>query len=322
MIALCGAAAWLCLFDASLAATPNREGEGGEPVSLDGRDARESDGLHSLVSLRLEALAGRIDSFFGDDRVYEEETGTFVRAGSSVQWREGGSWEFTPQLQLKLSLPRTERRLRLVVDFEGEEQADRDTSFDEDALTVEGEDTRRLSAGAEVGPAKGNWKVTPGVRLLGRPDPFVRGRVWRAFLLDPWELRLTQRTFWFLEDGLGAGVEMDFERPVGEGHLVRASSAVEWSADDGNVAVKGDLFFFQRWTDRDAIGYRGEALGETKPGWQVVRYLLSVNYRRRLYEKWLFAGIEPALIFPGDDDFRPSWSALVKFEGFWGGRYL
>ena len=77
------------------------------------------------IAKKFDSYADRIDLFFAEDRLVEEENKTSIKIVNPVKWSEGGRFEFSPHFGVMLHLPNLQERFKV-----------RFTSYDEDKTEV------------------------------------------------------------------------------------------------------------------------------------------------------------------------------------------
>lgn len=288
------------------------------------------DRRHAEVSLEVERLSQRIDGLLGDRRAYEESTGSYLKVGGSAALLEKGQIRFDHVLRAKIVLPRTQERLKLLLESDedpdfGAGLAGRDGHAGEDpALREQASTAGSYLAGLELFVAeKLKWNVASaaGVRLRWPPDPFVRVRGTRTVPLGDWSLRAAQTLFWYDSRGAGEETSLSFERGLGERTLFRSTSEAVWTERRGLFELGQSLSVFQEVTPRDLLTYRVRVGGENEPTLHAERYGASVSYRRRLYDRWLFLRVEPELLFEKGSGFRGEPSIRFSLEAMFGADY-
>ena len=202
-----------------------------EEVHREGERSRVKDILdntHGYVSSTINDIARDIDTFFVDERVDEELKTSRLRVRLGGKLVKGGESDLWQRVRLNIRLPRTERRLQLVVDGfsddepieEIQEPSNKDDTVDT-ALRYIIRETRadrlQFSTGLSFGP---------------ETNVYVRIR-WRGVfsLKDSWIICPTQFLFWRTDDGAGQRTRLDIERKIfkDKNDLFRIRGDVTWS---------------------------------------------------------------------------------------------
>lgn len=274
-----------------------------EPGAPDGVVDRAQEYVGDVV----EALARYFDGFFGGELAYEEATGSHLQVGGEALWEDDGTWDFDDRVFLRLVLPHTQKRFRLVIESQRDALAEEPGPPGKQPASLTPSESRRTLLGLEgLLQQTRRWRVslTGGVKFPFPPDPFTRLRGRWQTPLGSWNFRFAQSFFWFLSDGLGEATSVDFERRLSEPLLLRLSSQATYIWDDNNFDLLQALAVFHRLSARDALTYRYALQGETHPATRIANHVVSVKYRRKLYRDWLFFEVEPGLRYTREDDFE------------------
>ncbi len=280
------------------------------------------DDTHRIITSTFLTIPNGIDGFFGATRVEEESNASLMRLSLEPRLEKGNEWSFITRVRIKLVLPHTEKRLRLVLESSPEE------ALQEPAEGLAGESSpldavrsaEQTAAIQAILRETRRWHVnlSSGIKLHTPIDPFVRLRAWGALPLEKWQIRLTQTVFWFDSIGLGETTRLDFERPLDVDTLFRASSQATWHRDDDTFHLGQELHLFYRHSRDRAIAYRLAAFGISEPTTHATDYYFDVRYRVRTWREWLFFEIGPQLHYPKADDFDLTPSLNFKLEAIFG----
>jgi hypothetical protein len=316
---------------ASGAAALERENTPADPQPM-AETLGEVEASYMAVSRSVEAAARRIDTFFGGERAYAEATGTYFRIGGASILRDDGTIGFEHRFRLYLDLPHTRKRYRFLIESNPEEDVS-EVSTGEDRSA--GESRRLASSVADERPNYSaalrfvlaetqRWSLNfdTGIRAEIPVNPFAKARARRTIPLDSWILRLTERVFWFNEEGFGESSRLDFDHSVAPGLLFRSTSEAVWRDRKGEFELSQNLFLFQQLSLRRALAYRLGVVGETDPCVRATEYGASIAYRQKIYKEWLYFQGTPELLFPREEDFRPKPRLTFLLEAIIGERYV
>jgi hypothetical protein len=295
----------------------------GPPVEEYGPE--DIDEAHREISERLLGTADWLDSFFVDERIEEEETRARLRLSLSALVREGEDVDVDPRIDLRLTLPNTRDRLRLLVFGDPDDGAGaagarrgvgRDAPFERrtsDRLTtalqyfITATDERNISARA-------------GLRFRSLSPVFFVGPRYRETIeLDSWTLRLTQSARWFSDDGWDVPTVIDFERELFDDRFFfRATPYGTWFEDEDGYFYGLNFNLFQPFSPRRAVEYEWNNAFQTRPSNRLEETLVRVRYRQVVWRDWLVVEVAPELSFPRDRDFEPTPGILLGFDVIFG----
>ncbi|PIP37433.1 MAG: hypothetical protein COX19_16735 [Desulfobacterales bacterium CG23_combo_of_CG06-09_8_20_14_all_51_8] len=256
--------------------------------------------------------ADRVDSFFGDERLDDENRYTRLRLGMGLGWHKNDGASLLTEVRLRLSLPQLKNRFQIVVDdsFEADEpdkgsviaEAAKDSEPDAALRYIlKHDERRRLTSDLGV-------RLSSPSQVFGR----LRGRIILPFPI--WELRLSQSAAWFTDDGVTETSELRWSRLLWTDWLFRAISRVTWEENNNGVTPAQSFSLFRELTTHR--GYRLGASGEwpETPHAHEAKYTTEFTYRQLLHSRWLFLEITPGLEFPQQRDYECTPYINFKIE--------
>ncbi|HEY7761088.1 MAG TPA: hypothetical protein VIA64_16860 [Burkholderiales bacterium] len=281
-------------------------------------------GMTSLI----EALVSRTDALFSGDRGYDAPTGSYVALGGRAilrRQRDDGS-EFEPVTRVRLNLPRTEERLKLLVDRDIENlsksTAQRETEVQ--AGVAERDDNPYLALRAVAAERLGiGLTADAGVRLRRADlDPFVRLHAERIFAWRGWSIPLSETLLWRESDHGSAATELAFLYPLSQRHALALISNATWRHSLGGFDLGQTASLFWRTSERSVAAAELVVIGHTEPQTEVTAFSAALRYRRLLHRDWLVFELRPQLTYPRDKDFRAIPSFTLQLEAWFGSNYV
>lgn len=298
--------------------------EGKAPAPKDTSPLDVLDKPHKLLSDQIVSLSTKMDSFFGDRRVFAESRKSFIRVYGDLAYAESRASDFSIKVQAKLVLPALEKRLKLLIESDDPTlNSSAETSTVTTPSGVPNVDVPKdFRAGLELLLTDSpHWYINTdaGIRIHSfLPDLFVRLRARREQDVNDWQFRLTQSVFWFEQTGAGALVQFDADRKLGANYLGRSRTIAAWSDHDQQYNFEQSFFLFQGIDENNAMSYEAGVFGASQPNSHVTAYAVGVKWRRRLHRQWLFGEVQPLLTWPEDQSFRPTTSILFRLEAVFG----
>lgn len=289
------------------------------PPGATNRVAARVDLWHAAISGRLVSTVDRVDRFFGDERVLEDNKETTVRAGIGVEWNEADGPSLKTRFNARLALPSLEKRIQLIADNFTEADEPLKGSHIEDSLRESDPDAGVRYIVKDEGPIR--FSGDAGLRLGNHPQVFGKLRARLVVPFDPWEMRLTQTAQWYSRDGLGETTEIRWSRLLRQGWIFRSGSRLSWREDRDGVMPSQSLSWQRAvgntWGHRIAL----DAEWPEVPSTGEAAYMISYGYRRLIHRNWLFMEIVPAVDFAQIRDYEPNPRFALLFEVlFSGGR--
>ena len=129
------------------------------------------DSSRDAASKQVTAFANWLDSFFADDRIYEESQKSHLKLNLLHISEEGNEPRYEANLQGKLTLPNTQERLKILFESDPEEDAGADTTV------VEAVEAQEQSLGLRYIQYTSKWfraHTDVGIRFRSGLDTFLR----------------------------------------------------------------------------------------------------------------------------------------------------
>lgn len=281
---------------------------------------------HAWFSQRVGRLSRQIDSYFGSPDVYDEVSGSYVEIELGQQFAEAGDSESIADFRIKVDLPRTEHRFKLLLESVSE---DLDPRNDNPARERRGERDDAESSGVFAGlrrvfveTAGLQVSTDAGIKVRTPPEAFARARLRRTWPLGAWQLRFKEGLFWFDDEGAGQTTELDLDRRLSERFALRASSRYQWLDDTDEWRLGHGLALYQILGSRNSLAYEVGVQASNRPVLRSEHYRIGVRFRRRVHEDWLFLSLVPDVFWRREEGFQPEPGFLIELEMLFGERYL
>jgi hypothetical protein len=282
---------------------------------------------HGFFSRSLESMTDHVDTFFGDDRIFIEDSGTYTRLSGSAIYEKKGELTFDGTVRLRLdlqNLSRLGRKVNLIL-------ASDDDAPDGGKITTGEPIFDRIDSAKPVAALqivlqeKRRWDVRlqPGLKMRVPLDPFIKLRTRRLQPLgEDWLLRLTTIPAWYESRGLELKSVLDFDTTPSERSLLRLSNGLFWEeGSKKNVQLQPSVSYSYILTPADIIAATTGVIFDTTPYLRDTTYFANIRYRRNLHEKWIFVEIKPQIVFERNASFRPDPSLILTVDMLFGEQY-
>ncbi len=274
------------------------------------------DKTRDAVSSGVTYFANWLDNFFGDDRIFEESQNSHLKLNLIEINEEGHEPRFEASLQGKLTLPNTQKRLKVLFESDPGEDVSPDDTI------IEAVENQQQSLGLRYIQFTSDWlraHTDIGVRFRSGFDTFARFRLRGLFDLGQWQLRAAETLFWRDSTGPGATTRVDIERRFAEDTLFRASSRASWLDKTRQFDMSQNFFLIHTINKHRAVIYQAGLTGVSEPKTHTTGYILSVRMRQQIHRDWLFFEINPKVIYPQAENFHSRHSLTFKLEVVFGG---
>ena len=277
------------------------------------------DKIHDDWSEWVLETANRVDGFFSNRQPAEVDQQTRLRAFVRVRYDGNEGAKLSPGVRARISLPKTENRLKLILGDDEDESRidDLDESQQNISLQLRGKHETALK----------QIRFDLGLRRRdGSYQPYVRARQSKIFKTGgPWVPRLTNSFYYFTKSKFEYRGQADFDRVIGSEYFFRPSTVLRWYENNSSQCDDGwcldqyfSLYEKLRRSKSEAIAYDFEIFLRDKPEFTVHDAVLKVRYRRMTKKKWLFWEVEPGVHFPSEYDHDPTFRLTVRLEGIFG----
>ena len=280
---------------------------------------------HKDVSSGLEWISKRIDTFFASEDLYAESTGSYARLTGSTIFREGGQQSWLGDLNLRIELPHTKKKLKLIIETDADQNLENRPGQPGQRTPNQALSKTTYYAGIEKELAeKSLWDVSTstGIKIRSPLDPFVRLRMTREVIFKYWKFRFTETLFHFHSSGTGHTSTIEWDRPMTKTDLFRMHTSATWWDNTNHYELSHSFTFFHEITERRALSYSIGVFGTNKPTSQADTYLFDIRYRQKLHKDWLYVEVNPQVLYLKSNNFKPEQSLTLKLEMIFGEKYL
>jgi len=276
------------------------------------------DESRDYVSQRFVATINDIDRFFGSERNFQESNDSVLQLDVTRVSGYSGTRNLVLAGRANVHLPNTERRLHLLIESDPDKNITTDARPGQAALMQTSKTPSSYAAAVRYEkPQDNRWlfSVDGGVKFQGLSSHlFARSRAAYTTRLIGWQVKFTETPFWFNNLGLGSSTQLDFDRTLSEPLLLRSSSYATWLNDKQNFDLRQDLSLFQAFNERTAVLYQASVIGASQPQFHSSDYVLMLQWRYRLHQKWMFVEVSPQMHYPQTRGYRPSPMLSLRLE--------
>jgi len=259
-----------------------------------------------IVSKYVETLNDGVDSFFmgaffDEELVEDESSGSNGRVFLTTRRVIGEGVNYKAGINLKIVLPKTRDRFKLLVETDENEDRQAETDIIGTADNV----TYSTAIRVELNEGR-HWKTSldNGIRWSGEPVYFSRIRARRTDYYEDWRSRFLQSIDWRTDVEWGAKLEMTALRPINFTRSFSLGFKADYNLNDDKAELESSVAIFHELDYRAAMLYQLAAFGDTEYITKVNEFVLSVSYRRKIYKNFVFAEIVPEIGFPRDLNYE------------------
>lgn len=279
-----------------------------------------ADDLQKRLSAGVAGTAAWLDSFFADDNFEAEANTTSLRLGLGTFSERGEGTDFRTRSRLRLSLPRLENRLRIVISGASDDFDTTDSDWEDVEQSVRGIDDDSLQAGLTYffrQDGRRNVSLGGGLRFRsGKPGVYVRPRYRHVWNFTTWDLRFIQRLTWYSDAGLDSRTELQLERLLDSGWFFRTTGQLDWYEEEDGVFPQLKFLWRRPLSERRVLAIHWNSYFETQPSTVFDSTLFRVQYRQRVWREWLWFTVAPQVVFPREQDYEAVPGLMLEVEGW------
>lgn len=276
------------------------------------------DGTHDTISGSLKDFTRGADAFFSNENAKYESSRSYLRFRGDLIWNEGGDFSTQGDLKIKIRLPQTEKKLKVVFESNPNERLDDLERIHDQPIDRTEDKDNKYYAGIEADLGrKDKWRFKPSlsIKLRSPLEYLIRFRGNRTYrITNKWRLDFTETLYWFNTTGFGADTNIDFRRPFYDNFLFRSNTFFRYTDLNDYWDLSQVFAIDHRLSDRRAISYQVGAFGISEPSIHSTDYLLSVRYRQNIHSDYLFAEVIPQILYQKINDFHAEHSVLFRIE--------
>lgn len=299
-------------------AADGEENAEGETITVSGKTYQWIEDSRRYVGSAVKKMTGSVDSYLSRDKSVSQND-SYIRLRLGYILEEGGGTFPNNDIKLKMDLPKTEDRWKLIFetnpeDFETLENQQQDHTAAQRVYQ---------NADGSIGAVKfilNDWRYWKsdfdvGVKAPLPLEPFVRFNIKRQYKLSEfWSAATKHSVYYFTQEGFGEHSTLVFDRPLDDSWTFLNAINMQWHNTNEVLEFSEVVTFQHRLTERDTFLYRTGAFYQEHPVPHLQSYFVDTIYRRRLYEHWLFGEVIPSVIWSENKEFNANTTLTLRIE--------
>lgn len=284
------------------------------------------DEVHNNVSRRFSDFVGQVDEFFGEDLELDQVNKSWFRVRLDARSLEDDDPEFKGNIKLKLVLPSTEKRLRLLLSTEEEDTRDPDSRPGSRPATNDdnGNVSLALRFLRDIREDSG-LRFDIGARVRDkRAQTFARiGAFIRRPLTQEWQATLSNNAVYYDQSGFEDQLTLKFERYLDSNRqlLLLNSTQFAWSEGNKGAGISQQVGLYRQLSDAASVAVEFQVTALTAPDRGEKRFRggeLRFRLRQNIWRPWFFYELTPSLSWPAEEDYRALYGGLIRIEVIFG----
>lgn len=274
-------------------------------------------------------FATGIDSFFGNDRNFQETNKSVLQIDATRIMQQDATPTIGLSFKAKFHLPNAQRRLHLMLESNpdqnlpgqtlGQQLQQQQSSLFKEVTTPDSYGAALRFENKEGSPfqlgADGGLKADNGQEFYTYSiHPFVRTSASYIKPLQIVQLKLTESMFWFNTTGAGENTQLEIDHKYTEKVLFRATSGATFLVNNEDYTFHQDFAIFDTIDKQKSLLYQLTANGVSRPAAEITEYVAMVLYRRRVHQDWVFLEVNPQLHYPKVNIFQINAELILRLE--------
>jgi hypothetical protein len=266
----------------------------GSPV-YDRDDVRESilDSTKSTLTNSINTLANRIDSFFATERADDELGRSRIRISQTYNLREREMPVTQTRYRFNLKLPNLEAQFKL-------------DPKSKDKNRLKGEKNKNELIKINNNPTGWILNADAGVSIAIPPRLNLRTRLRNNFYLGPIAHRFAESLSYTTDEiGLEEETNLQSDLRLSDILLFRFNNIKTWNLQNEIFTTSHGPSLIQSLGNKEAMSYNFSINNEViEKVFFTSSYTFSVNYRKNVYNEWIYFDFIPGIDFPKKWSFR------------------
>ncbi|UJF16934.1 hypothetical protein L0B53_03050 [Vibrio sp. SS-MA-C1-2] len=281
------------------------------------------DDKQQLISQGVTSSASSLDRFIASSELEDDiENLSYFQIKVAQRFEHHESPSYISSFKLRLSLPNTKKRFKLVLDsdpddFKSPESQQRD--YDLGSSNIDDKQDNATAALRFYGRESLRWKSSfdVGVKFKLPVNPFARVRVSRFHELnDNLVSQVKQRFFYYDQDGFGSKTEFNLFFKNQTESFWTATAQAQFLDDENIWELYEGISYYQRPSDRYLIQYNLGFSQQSRPSFSPTDYWVSAEFYYRVYKKWLYLKVIPEITFPEKNNYDITPAITFQFDLF------
>jgi Tfp pilus assembly major pilin PilA len=272
---------------------------------------QQSDVLQDNINTMMQDSASWLDSLANNNSQTSE--GAAATGYLQLGWLpRSADWsELDPKFKVRLSLPRWNERIALVLDNDDEDELLLD--YEASSLNSD-DDPEKLNIALQYIKTFDSLTKVKFRAGISRNQLYARSEVKYQWLTENYTVTVVPRLDYFKRDGWAPSVKSSVVYPLTDSVL---SFSASWQEIEKEESSRQKIGLYH-------IGKIGDA-GELVSGIQYSNnenseesLLLSIRHRTLLYKDWMFFELEPFVEFRQENDYRREFGLAIRLISYYG----
>lgn len=272
----------------------------------------KAEAVQSKLNNMMQDTAAWLDNIYTDKDDASQE-GASANGYVQLGWmpRTGDLADFDPKFKVRLSLPRWNNKVALVLDNDDEDELQLD--YEAAPIGQDNED-EELNIAIQYAERIGDL-VDVKYRLgLSRGQLYARSEIKKRWRTEDYSIEIVPRLDYFYSDGWAPSIKSSVTIPIGTNILSFSASWQKVEKEDDSrqkigLYYVGNISAKKQWVS--GIQYTNNKYSQES---------LFISYRLRnlIHKDWLFIEFEPFIEFRQERDYRRDFGMAIRLITYYG----
>jgi len=273
--------------------------------------------FHETISDSVYQSAVWFDNFFLDEDMKQSNPEATARIRFGWEPKSRDFSEVDIRFRIKVKLPHFENKVDLILS-DDDDSTQEDLPLETVNTASEIEETKFAAAVRYTHKKNKNRLLESRIGISGG-DIFLKARHKRMYTWqNTHSLRIEPSVYYYLKDGLGAKLLLEYNYQANEKSQYRINYSVRGSESFSGLRWKHGFYNLTQLQSNSAtiagLQIEGERNGEN--GFIIDKYTLSYRYRFNAIRSWLFFEVEPFVEWAEIENYSTSPGIALRVEGF------
>lgn len=256
------------------------------------------DSGHLIVANSVDSVATWLDRWLGGDDIDYSSRESQARLRHSSLWEESESYDGSIDFRLKLLLPNTEKKLKLIVRSDTDDRDQQDLVESRAARESREAGIALQIAGFHLGYTQTDFRF--GLKSGKRIRTAVRTKYNYPFT-DRFQLKGVNEFYWLSGFGVGQRLRTELDYLLKEGQLLRWRSVLDFNEVDEGLPWETSIEWDRVLDDNKIVKLYMQAQGQTRPEHLTESYGPGLVYRQSVGKPWFFIECETRLFWEREE---------------------
>lgn len=265
-------------------------------------------------------LNRNLDSFFSNDLNETKENDGQIKAYITFYHKERVGLDTDFDIQLKVDLPKTTKKLKLVIE---KEQDDISNALSDENFPQGKNDKIKKREGYSAGldyllSESKNFRSSFqfGFRLTMPLNPSVKFDLNKDYNLKHIKLSLFQKFIYYRQEGFQHISQAVISKNWSERFQTDLINSIAWTDEDDEFIIRNNLINYYKISDHKTLSLSLGAIAMLSPHYYYDRYDISLNFRNQFIYEWLYLTSSIGSDFLKEHNFKRELFGQLRFEIF------